>query len=59
VLVASVTSEGIGKMLDPSRNQFQDIASYLVGVLLRRLAESGMSFAAVLDAAEAPATAGN
>ena len=39
VLVGSLTSEGIGKTLDPSRNTFQDLSSYLVGVLLRRMAE--------------------
>ena len=38
VLVGSLTSEGIGKMLEPTRNQFQDIASYIVGVMLRKLA---------------------
>jgi ubiquinone biosynthesis protein len=41
VLVGSLTSEGIGKMLEPTRNQFQDIASYIVGVMLRKLAASG------------------
>lgn len=38
VLVGSLTSEGIGKMLEPARNQFQDIASYIVGVMLRKRA---------------------
>jgi predicted unusual protein kinase regulating ubiquinone biosynthesis (AarF/ABC1/UbiB family) len=40
VLVGSLTSEGIGKMLEPARKQFQDIASYIVGVMLRKLAGS-------------------
>jgi ubiquinone biosynthesis protein len=38
VLVGSVTAEGIGKTLAPWRNPFEDMSSFLVGVLLRRLA---------------------
>jgi ubiquinone biosynthesis protein len=39
VLVGSLTSEGIAKTLDPARNTFEDISSFLLGVLLRRMAE--------------------
>jgi predicted unusual protein kinase regulating ubiquinone biosynthesis (AarF/ABC1/UbiB family) len=42
VLVGSLTSEGIGKMLEPTRNQFQDLASYIVGVMLRKLAATSV-----------------
>lgn len=38
VLVGTLTSEGIAKTLDPDRNSFQDIANYMIGMTLRRLA---------------------
>jgi len=38
VLVGTLTSEGIAKTLDPGRNSFQDIAHYMIGMTLRRLA---------------------
>jgi predicted unusual protein kinase regulating ubiquinone biosynthesis (AarF/ABC1/UbiB family) len=41
VMVGSMTLEGIGKILDPSRNQFKDMAAYIVGMMLRRVAERG------------------
>jgi len=49
VLVGSLTSEGIGKTLDPSRNTFRDISSYLLGVLLRRVAERDSPTPVVLE----------
>lgn len=49
VLVGSLTSEGIGKTLAPSRNTFQDISNFLLGVLLRRLAESDPASPVVLE----------
>jgi predicted unusual protein kinase regulating ubiquinone biosynthesis (AarF/ABC1/UbiB family) len=35
VLVALVTSEGIGKQLDPTTDVFQDVAMYLGGLIQR------------------------
>ncbi len=36
VLVALVTAQGIGKMLNPDDNAFADVARYLIPVLMRR-----------------------
>lgn len=36
VFVALVTAQGIGKMLDPDRNVFEDVARYLLPILMRR-----------------------
>ena len=36
VLVAMVTSQGIGKMLDPDVNVFANVARYLVPILMKR-----------------------
>ena len=36
MMVALVTAEGIGKMLDPDVNSFQEVSNYLLPVLARR-----------------------
>jgi hypothetical protein len=36
VFVALITAQGIGKLLDPSRNVFADVAAYLVPILMKR-----------------------
>lgn len=36
VFVALITAQGIGKMLDPDRNVFEDVARYLLPILMRR-----------------------
>ncbi len=36
IFVGLITAQGIGKMLDPDRNVFADLAAYLVPVLMRR-----------------------
>jgi ubiquinone biosynthesis protein len=49
VLVGTLTSEGIAKTLDPGRNSFQDIANYMIGMTLRRLArEQGTTVTTLL-----------
>jgi hypothetical protein len=36
VLVALITAQGIGKMLEPEHNIFSTLAQYLIPVLIKR-----------------------
>ena len=51
MMVGLVTAEGIGKQLDPEANSFQEVANYLIPVLIRR----NMMTPTVMAAAEAMA----
>lgn len=59
MMVALVTAEGIGKMLDPDVNSFQEVSNYLLPVLARRnmltpkLMEAAAAMSARLLEAEA------
>lgn len=43
VMVGLLTAEGIGKLLDPQRNTFNDIAAYVAPIAMRRGLVPGMS----------------
>ena len=51
MMVGLITAEGIGKMLDPDVNSFQEVSNYLIPVLARRnmLSDSLMQAAAAMS----------
>lgn len=52
MMVGLITAEGIGKMLDPDVNSFQEVSNYLIPVLARRnmLSDTVMQAAAAMNA---------
>ena len=51
MMVGLITAEGIGKMLDPDVNSFQEVSNYLIPVLARRnmLSDSVIQAAAAMN----------